>query len=218
MSQEAPERKYRVTYARKGVAAYVSHLDCMTTLIRAIRRSGLPYMVTHGCHVRPKVSLGPSLPLGHSSACEVLDVVLREAVSVEKVTDLLQVQMSSGFEILSVVEIPLKHPPLPSDGRFRYRLHVKTAAVAVQEKMKAFLQDPARVIRAGKPGEEKDYALAGAVVAVPEADSAAGPVYDFLQGKPGLPSASKVIGALIEHLGDERDAVLEIERLAFLQE
>ena len=57
------EFRYRLVYARQEQGRFLAHLDTMSHLVRAVRRSGLPYVVTQGCHRRPKASFGPPVTL-----------------------------------------------------------------------------------------------------------------------------------------------------------
>jgi radical SAM family uncharacterized protein/radical SAM-linked protein len=66
----------RIRWGRKGLTRFLSHLDSMRVIERAIRRSGLPVEYSQGFHPHMKISYGPPLPLGFTSEAEYLDMSL----------------------------------------------------------------------------------------------------------------------------------------------
>jgi len=71
--------KYRFQYEKKRKARFLSHLDLVRILTRALRASGLPVAYSSGYRARPRVSFGPPLPLGFTSRSEYFDVELETA-------------------------------------------------------------------------------------------------------------------------------------------
>jgi radical SAM family uncharacterized protein/radical SAM-linked protein len=68
--------KVRLFFAKEGPARLIGNLDLIRVLTRTLRRSGLPLAYTAGFHPRLKISMGPSLPLGHAGAREWCEVHL----------------------------------------------------------------------------------------------------------------------------------------------
>jgi radical SAM family uncharacterized protein/radical SAM-linked protein len=74
---ESPVRTHvRIRYAKTGRLVALSHLEVMHSLLRALRRAGLPMAYSQGFHPKPRVSFGPALPVGVESRCEYLDLEL----------------------------------------------------------------------------------------------------------------------------------------------
>ncbi|MFH0778217.1 MAG: TIGR03960 family B12-binding radical SAM protein [Candidatus Eisenbacteria bacterium] len=71
--------KYRFHFEKKGKARFLSHLDTVRILTRALRASELPVALSAGYRQRPRVSFGPPLPLGFTSRCEYFDLELGRA-------------------------------------------------------------------------------------------------------------------------------------------
>ncbi|HEV3193849.1 MAG TPA: TIGR03960 family B12-binding radical SAM protein [Polyangiaceae bacterium] len=67
-------RRYRFTYEKLGAAAFLSHLDLIRALPRAMRRLQLPLSYSQGFHPKPDMTFGPALSLGVASLCEAVDV------------------------------------------------------------------------------------------------------------------------------------------------
>ncbi len=208
------DMKVRLTFSRQGSARFISHLDAMNHLLRAVRRSGVPYAVTQGCHPRPKTSFGPPVALGFASRCEVMDLTLREKVPVEELATRLREQLPVGFGLESCLEVGPGLPPLTADAEVEFRLEFAAEAVALAEEARQFFLNPETRIRAGKPGQEREVALAGAVS---EAQVEAGlPLSLRLVFAPparGIPSGAKIIQAFLAGLGDRRQQITLIERV-----
>ncbi len=116
---EAPEKKsldtqckLRVRYTKLGEAAYLSHLDLMTVLRRAMARAEIPIGFSKGFHPQMLMSMGPALSLGHESEAEFLDVGLASPMAPE----LFQARMNSvlpkGIEFQKVWEVATNSPSL----------------------------------------------------------------------------------------------------------
>ena len=63
----------RLLFSKTGRARYISHLDLMRTFQRAFFRAGLDIRHTEGFNPHAFVSIPLPLPVGFSSACEVLE-------------------------------------------------------------------------------------------------------------------------------------------------
>jgi radical SAM-linked protein len=80
----------------------LSHLETMHAMLRALRRAGLPLAWSQGFHPKPRVSLGPALPVGVESECEMIDVELCGAMGAEEVASRLAPQLPEGLPLLDV--------------------------------------------------------------------------------------------------------------------
>jgi len=83
--------KARMKFVKEGRAKYLSHLDLMHTLQRAMARCELPVWFTEGFHQHSYVSVALPLSTGYSSECEFLDFVLTsETMSLDASDAMLQ--------------------------------------------------------------------------------------------------------------------------------
>lgn len=205
----------KVTYLRDGNGIYLSHLDVVDVMSRAIRRARLPYRISQGCHVRPKVAFGPPLPLGHSSRCEFLQLHLETLVDPGEVLKRLANQLPSGFTILSVA---LWSKDEPTGNKIRYHIGFRPGAEAVLQKSRGYLADPTNVIIMHRGSGDERLPLGEAVLAMTDLTGLPYPTLqvDFQQGIKGIPSAGRILTALTEYLGPSREDLLKIERNAFL--
>ncbi len=70
--------RMRIRYLRGKRLRFLSHLDTIRTLYRAIRRSGIPAAFSEGYHPHLKVSFGSPLPVGYTSEAEYFDIQLTQ--------------------------------------------------------------------------------------------------------------------------------------------
>ena len=107
-----PVQRLRLTFSKDGPARYISHLDLARALERALNRAALPVAYTQGFNRRPRLALAAALPLGYTSAAEVADVWLTEAMAPEVFGARLMARMAPGIVISDVAQVPLVAPSL----------------------------------------------------------------------------------------------------------
>ncbi len=100
-SSVAPTKNFvRIKWGRKGLTRFLSHLDNLRTIERAIRRASVPVAYSQGFHPHMKLSFGPSLTLGHSSEAEYFDMTLENPFRADIVARLNEA-LPGGFYVAS---------------------------------------------------------------------------------------------------------------------
>lgn len=67
------KNKLRLRFCKTGNAKYISHLDLMATLQRALLRAGVNLRYTEGFNPHPIMSIALPLSVGCESVCELMD-------------------------------------------------------------------------------------------------------------------------------------------------
>lgn len=98
-------QKVNFIFTKTGALKYISHLDLMRLLARALRRADLPLKFSEGFSPHPKLSLRRALKLGLESEHEEATVVLKESLSPEVFRERLQRQLPTGVTIRQVANI-----------------------------------------------------------------------------------------------------------------
>ncbi len=76
-STVAPTKnRLRIRWGKSARYRYMSHLDNLRLIERAIRRARLPVQFSQGFNPSMKLSFGPPLPLGFTSEAEFVDITL----------------------------------------------------------------------------------------------------------------------------------------------
>ena len=211
---ETCEIKARVIYEKDLQSRYISHLDTIDIICKALRRLQLPYLVTSGCHIRPKISFGAPLPLGHASRCEQFILSLSETVTAEWLKNELSQQLPAGMTVVSV-ELPAAEEKKGANGDLvEYRLGFSCEASA--HKALAFLSNPETSFSLVSKGKTKSFSIGEAVqkVELKQENSSYVISAEFIQGQQSVPSVSKIVTALAEHLQSARDDLFLIERIS----
>lgn len=104
--------RIRFRYARGKELCYLSHLDLMRLLQRAMRRAGLPLAYTLGFSPRPKLSLAAPLPVGVTASREYGEIFLVEPVSPASFCRHLGEQLPVGLTLTGAVSVAMHDPPL----------------------------------------------------------------------------------------------------------
>lgn len=92
----------RAAFEKSGRAVFISHLDLLRTMQRAIKRSRLPVWYSQGFNPRIYLNFPLALSLGVVGRREFMDFAVTEAVDCEKARDALNAAMPEGLKILSV--------------------------------------------------------------------------------------------------------------------
>ena len=91
----------RVVYEKCGRAKYISHLDLMRAMQRAIKRAKLPIWYTQGFNPHIYIMFPLTLSLGFESRVEIMDFALLEDIPDDEVRERLDAQMPEGMRIVS---------------------------------------------------------------------------------------------------------------------
>ena len=102
---DQPKNKFRLFFSKAGPAGYISHLELIKLLTRALRRTGLDIVFSEGFHPMPKLSFACALPVGTESICETADIELYNPVSPEILKEKLSLQMPDGIDISEIRDI-----------------------------------------------------------------------------------------------------------------
>ncbi|NJN76252.1 MAG: TIGR03960 family B12-binding radical SAM protein [Synechococcaceae cyanobacterium RL_1_2] len=103
-------QKFRVWFGKQGDMRLVSHLDLVRLFDRAVRRASIPITFTNGFHPGPRTSIANALSLGMTSSGEILDMELKEAMTLEEFQRKLADQLPQDLPIYQVEEIDVKSP------------------------------------------------------------------------------------------------------------
>ena len=104
--KQGDTHRYRVRFAKLGVAALTGHLDLVRTLPRVLRRAGINAYYSEGYHPKPVMEFSPPLPLGVRSLGEWVDISLAEEMTPETMLEKLRVGAPDGLEFLEAIALP----------------------------------------------------------------------------------------------------------------
>ena len=94
----------RIRFSKRGRAKYISHLDLMRAMSRAVRRAGLPIWYTEGFNPHPYLSFALPLPLGQEGLREAMDLRLIEDIPLGEIPACFDEVLPEGLEILEATQ------------------------------------------------------------------------------------------------------------------
>lgn len=106
--------RIRVEFSKTGRLRYLSHLELMATLYRAIRRAEFPIVYSEGYHPSPKISFGPPLGVGVSGISEYFDMEVIPPFDMVWNRRKLNRTLPKGISVKDMTVIPLKEESLSS--------------------------------------------------------------------------------------------------------
>ena len=116
-----------MNYRKVGRLRYLSHLDVMRALERALRRSALPVKYTEGFNRRMRMHFGPALPVGGEGEAEPVVVELTAPVAANEIVCRLNEQLPAE---LGVVCAEVTSPESPSWIDRLHRARYKAVVIA----------------------------------------------------------------------------------------
>lgn len=217
MSETEQTIKVRVEYTKTGMSRYIAHLDNIDIMTKALRRLKLPYVVSQGFHVRPELSFAPPLPLGHASLCEYFVMTLTHPINPEKIKKQLSEQLPIGMEVTKVIQPWIEKKAANIGERVTYKLYFTNNEVA--ETTLKWISNPQTTFEGNHKGKTKTYSIGKAIqtAQINKENDEYVITAVFEQGMEGVPSVSKIITALSEYLGDKRETLRLIERVALVE-
>ena len=137
---DAPVQRIRFVFQKVGVLRFLSHLEVMRALSRALRRAGIAMAHSQGFNPQPKLSLALALPVGVEGRQELGDIELRAAMAPEELAARVNRCLVVGLQLLRAWEVPLTAPSLTALVRevaYRVSLPLDGWAAPIRERLSA---------------------------------------------------------------------------------
>ena len=94
----------RIWFSKRGRAKYISHLDLMRAMSRAVRRAALPIWYTEGFNPHPYLSFPLPLPLGQEGLREAMDLRLLDDMPLDEIARRFDKVLPEGIEVLGAAQ------------------------------------------------------------------------------------------------------------------
>lgn len=114
-SAPTPRYRYRIALRKAPALRFMSHLDLMRTLERALRRAALPLAFTQGFNPHPRLAFLLPTSVGMASDEDFVECELSEPVLPSTVLERLRAQLPEGLDAVHVESVPhLRTTPVES--------------------------------------------------------------------------------------------------------
>jgi len=115
--------KIMLRLAKMDSLRWISHLDTIRTLQKAIRRADIPIALSQGFNPHQKMSFAVPLSVGVSSQGEYVELELQHTMPLRDVVHSLNQALPSTMRVLSVAHLPESAPALMATVQAsRYKL------------------------------------------------------------------------------------------------
>ncbi|MHB0857027.1 MAG: TIGR03936 family radical SAM-associated protein [Anaerolineae bacterium] len=124
-------QRLRVTFGVEEPLSYASVLDMGRVWERLLRRAGVPIAYSQGFNPQPRMQFAAALPVGYTSTCEVVDLLLAEHVEPAAFLEAARTSAPKGLHLIEAAEVPL-HETAPQSTMHsaHYRVDLRTPATA----------------------------------------------------------------------------------------
>lgn len=115
--------RIRVEFSKTGRLRYLSHLELVTLIQRAIRRAEFPIGYSKGFHPSPEISFGPPLGVGIAGLCEYFDMKIVPPFDIVMNRRRLNMILPEGIHVKDMAAIPAKTQSINSFiTRYEYEI------------------------------------------------------------------------------------------------
>ncbi len=202
-------RRIRVRYSKSGAMIFLSHLEMITLLTRAVKRASIPVKYSLGFHPHPKFSFATALSVGVESSAEYLDIEVSPEFDADMLKVALNASLPFGISVLSAWIVPLKSPSLSTImERVRYRVTFPDKPPADLERAAAnFMASESCPYRRVKKNGPQEYDLRHELHSLTAAENSL--TMEIGRGKP-LEFVSAITGASLKELEECRIEKLDV--------
>jgi radical SAM-linked protein len=153
------KQRLHIVFGKQGALKYTSNLDLAKIWERVLRRAQLPILYTQGFNARARIQLASALPLGITSECEILDVSLREPISLDGLVERLAAVSPAGLPIYSITDVGPRSPTLQTRVRsaeYRIEFDDEVNRETLRQKITAILSADAITASKDRKGKSVD--------------------------------------------------------------
>ena len=188
------QHRIRLQFSKTGSLRYLSHLEFINFMTRAVHRAGVSICYSNGFHPHPRFSFATATSVGVESYAEYIDLFVYE-MGADEVMDRLNAIAPEGMRILCAEEVPLKAAALsPLIEATTYRIDVVGLdAPTMESKLSDFMGLESYQIVRSKKGQEQQIDLRQQVVSA--TTEGASLVLTARRGKP-MEFAAAIMGSL----------------------
>ncbi|NNG67420.1 TIGR03936 family radical SAM-associated protein [Caldanaerobacter subterraneus] len=101
-------KRLRSKYTKGEEVKFISHLDLLRVIQRALRRANIKVAFSQGFNPHPRISFGPALMVGATTEGDYMDVDVEEDISPHEFKERMNEVLPSGIKIVEVFEVDVR--------------------------------------------------------------------------------------------------------------
>jgi radical SAM-linked protein len=111
-------QRVRLRFMRGEEQKFVGHLDLARLWERTMRRAHVPLAYSAGHTPHPRIAMAAPLPVGVTSECELMDIVLQRPMAPLALVQAINGALPAGLQALDAWDVPVALPSLQASVRF----------------------------------------------------------------------------------------------------
>lgn len=121
-------KSVRIVFSKTGRAKFVSHLDLVRAMTRAVRRADIPLWYTEGFNRHPYLTFASPLSLGYEGLRETMDIRMEEDFPFDELVKRLNSVLPEGLVAISAGDVVAKAGDLAA-AEYRLTIHLPVSVV-----------------------------------------------------------------------------------------
>lgn len=121
-------KSVRIVFSKTGRAKYVSHLDLVRAMTRAVRRADIPLWYTEGFNRHPYLTFAAPLSLGFEGLRETMDIRMADEFPFDELVARLNGVLPEGLVAISAADVVAKTGELAS-AEYRLTIHLPGSVI-----------------------------------------------------------------------------------------
>ncbi len=122
-------KSVRIVFSKTGRIKYVSHLDLVRAMTRAVRRADIPLWYTEGFNKHPYLTFAAPLSLGYEGLRETMDIRMADDFPYDELVKRLNAVLPGGLVALSAADAVAKAGDLAA-AEYRLTIHLPETVIA----------------------------------------------------------------------------------------
>lgn len=122
-------KSVRIVFSKTGSIKYVSHLDLVRAMTRAVRRADIPLWYTEGFNKHPYLTFAAPLSLGYEGLRETMDIRMADDFPYDELVKRLNAVLPEGLVALSAADAVAKAGELTA-AEYRLTIHLPETVIA----------------------------------------------------------------------------------------
>ncbi|MCT4661629.1 MAG: TIGR03936 family radical SAM-associated protein [Tissierellales bacterium] len=127
--------KLRLKFFKKEDMIYISHLDMMRVIQRAMKRAGMKVEYSQGFNPHPLMSFSTAVPLGLTIESEYMDIDMKDELTAQNYIDRINPYLPEGLRFIAGEIIDEKEKPIM--GQIRWGSYL----ICIKEKIERPMMD-----------------------------------------------------------------------------
>lgn len=122
-------KSVRIVFSKMGRIKYVSHLDLVRAMTRAVRRADIPLWYTEGFNKHPYLTFAAPLSLGYEGLRETMDIRMADDFPHDELVKRLNAVLPEGLVAISAADVVAKAGDLAA-AEYRLTIHLPVSVVS----------------------------------------------------------------------------------------